>query len=215
MPSEPPSYSSEADLRSDADLFLLLQSGETDLLGILYDRHAALVYGIALKLLGNTTEAEDLTQDIFLILTKKCSYNPQRGTLRTYLAILTRSRAIDRLRSRSRKNKQLQNSLNGNAKVVSNIPLENITQLERSQSVQSALEQLSPQEQEVLNMAYYQGMSQSKIAQQLNIALGTVKSRSRRGLLKLRQTLSDLGGILKLCLVSLPNASRCLFLVIF
>lgn len=192
MSFEPPSHSCGADLpnQTDADLFWQLQHGQTDALSILYDRHAALVYGIAGKLLGNTAEAEDLTQDIFLILTRKCSYDPKRGTLRTYLAILTRSRALDRLRSRTRKQQRLHHqSLNENAKVLSDSPFEEITQSERSQEVQSALEQLSSKEQEVLKMAYYQGLSQSEIANELNIALGTVKSRSRRGLLKLRQAL--------------------------
>lgn len=192
MSFESPNHSSETDIahQTDADLFWQLQNGQTDALSILYDRHAALVYGIAGKLLGNTAEAEDLTQDIFLILTRKCSYDPKRGTLRTYLAILTRSRALDRLRSRTRKQQRLHHqSLNENAKVLSDSPFEEITQSERSQEVQSALEQLSTKEQEVLKMAYYQGLSQSEIANQLNIALGTVKSRSRRGLLKLRQAL--------------------------
>ncbi len=159
----------------------------------MYDRHAPLIYGIALKVLGNIAEAEDLTQDIFLILTRKCSYDPKRGTLRTYLAILTRSRSLDRLRSRTRKRKSLRNQAsNENARVLSNSPINEIAQSERSQEVQSALEQLSTKEKEVLKMAYYQGLSQSEIAKQLNVALGTVKSRSRRGLLKLRQTLLDL-----------------------
>ena len=188
MFSEPPSNT------SDADLFLLLQKGQTNTLAILYDRHAALVYGIALQVLSNRAEAEDLTQDIFLML-NGCSYDPQRGTLRTYLAILTRSRAMDRLRSRTRKQKKLRNRPpNENAKVVSDIPLESMAQLELSRTVQLALEQLSTQEREVLKMAYYDDLSQSEIAKQLNIALGTVKSRSRRGLLKLRQALIDLQG---------------------
>ena len=192
MPSEPPSHDSEVDRVSDADLFLLLQSGQTETLGALYDRHAPLVYGIALKMLGNRAEAEDLTQDIFLILANKGAYNPQRGTLRTYLAILTRSRALDRLRSRSRKRNQLRHqSIAESAKVLSKSPLEDIAQLERSQEVKSALEQLSTKEQEVLTMAYYHGLSQSEIAKQLDLALGTVKSRSRRGLLKLRQALNN------------------------
>ncbi|MGF1588053.1 MAG: sigma-70 family RNA polymerase sigma factor [Pleurocapsa sp.] len=191
MSSEPPSHS----CKTDADLFLLLQNGQTDILAILYDRHAALVYGTALRLLKNTTEAEDLTQDIFLILTKKCSYDPKRGTLRTYLGILTRSRALDRLRSRSRNQKRLHNqSLHESDKVLSESPMVEVSQVERSHEVQQALKQLSTQEQEVLRMAYYQDLSQSEIAKQLNIALGTVKSRSRRGLLKLRQALIKLKG---------------------
>ena len=191
MSFEPHSRSSEA----DADLFLQLQNGQTDVLAILYDRHAALVYGIALQLLKNTSEAEDLTQDIFLILTRECSYDPKRGALRTYLAILTRSRALDRLRTRSRNQKRLrEQSSDENARVVSENPIEDISQLERSHEVRQALHQLSSNEQEILKMAYYQSLSQSEIASRLNIALGTVKSRSRRGLLKLRQALTDLGG---------------------
>ena len=195
MSLEPPSRPSEGDNigRTDADLFGLLQNGQTDLLAVLYDRHASLVYGIALQVLSNTTEAEDLTQDIFLRLTRECSYDPKRGTLRTYLAIFTRSRALDRLRSRTR-NQIRSRSLDENDKLSDESPIDNASQLERSREVQEALQQLSTKEQEVLRMAYYQGLSQSEIAQQLNIALGTVKSRSRRGLLKLRQTLNNSGG---------------------
>ena len=195
MSFEPPSRPSEGDNvgRTDADLFVLLQNGQTDILAVLYDRHAALVYGIALQVLSNTAEAEDLTQDIFLRLTRECSYDPKRGTLRTYLAIFTRSRALDRLRSRTR-NQIRSRSLDENDKLSDESPIDNASQLERSREVQEALQQLSTKEQEVLRMAYYQGLSQSEIAQQLNIALGTVKSRSRRGLLKLRQTLNNSGG---------------------
>ena len=180
--------------KTDAELFLLLQDGQTDALATLYDRHAALVYGISIKLLGNTAEAEDLTQDIFLKLTDNCAYDPQRGTLRTYLAILTRSRAKDRLRTKNRDRARLQKQALTESETTVSPQIEDLAQFERSREVQSALNQLSNPEQEVLRMAYYQGLSQSEIAQQLDIALGTVKSRSRRGLLKLRQTLIDSRG---------------------
>ena len=187
--------SGDNNLKTDADLFSQLQNGQTDILGVLYDRHAGLVYGIALKLLSNTAEAEDLTQDIFLSLTRKSSFDAQRGTLRTYLAILTKSRALDRLRARTRQQQKLRDQAsNENVRVVSEAPMAEITQSERSQEVRSALEQLSTKEREVLEMAYYQGLSQSQIAERLNIALGTVKSRSRRGLLKLRQASTDIRG---------------------
>jgi RNA polymerase sigma-70 factor, ECF subfamily len=196
MSSESSSHPSKSENyhRTDADLFLLLQSGQTDILAIIYDRHAALVYGIALKLLGNTTEAEDLTQDIFITLTRKSSYDPHRGTLRTYLAILTRSRGLDRLRAHTRQQRIRNQAFNENATVADNTPLEEVVRLERSQEVISALEQLSTREQEVLRMAYYQGLSQSEIALRLSTTLGTVKSRTRRGLLKLRQALIDSKG---------------------
>ena len=195
MSSKPTSDRSEDCIQTDADLFLQLQNGQTNVLAILYDRHAGLVYGIALRLLGNTTEAEDLTQDIFLSLTRKCSYDPKRGSLRTYLGILTRSRALDKLRARIRQQQKLRDrALDEDAMVLADAPILNIAQLERSHIVQSALEQLSTKEREVLEMAYYQGLTQSEIAEQLNTALGTIKSRSRRGLLKLRQALGDLEG---------------------
>lgn len=191
MSSESPSnYSEDRHLhQTDADLFIRLQNGETAALGILYDRHGGLVYGIGWQLLGSKPEAEDLTQDIFLSLTKRSSYDPQRGSLRTYLRILTRSRALDRLRSKLRSQKLHRQVANENAKVLSTSPLEEAVQIERSQEILSALEQLSKEEREVLKMAYYQGLSQSEIAKQLNMALGTVKSRTRRGLIKLRQAL--------------------------
>ncbi|MEY2857661.1 MAG: hypothetical protein RLZZ74_1973 [Cyanobacteriota bacterium] len=191
-PELPSRYSEDENFnQTDADLFLRLQNGETDALAILYDRHAALVYGIALHLLTNTSEAEDLTQDVFLILTKKSAYDPQRGSLRTYLSILTRSRALDRLRTHARRQQIRYQAVNEQEQVSSASPIEEAVQLERSQEVLEALEQLSTKEREVLKMAYYQGLSQVEIATRLSTALGTVKSRTRRGLLKLRQALTN------------------------
>jgi RNA polymerase sigma-70 factor, ECF subfamily len=179
-------------LQSDAELIVLLRAGQTDAMGILYGRHAGLVYGVALQVLADAHEAEDLAQDIFLSLMQAGGYDPKRGALRTFLAILTRSRAIDRLRSQTRTQARLRKqALDERAGERLDTPVEAISQIEQSQEVQAALAQLSSSEQEVLKMAYYEGLSQSKIATRLDISLGTVKSRSRRGLLKLRQALSS------------------------
>jgi RNA polymerase sigma-70 factor, ECF subfamily len=194
-PELPSRYSEDENFhQTDADLFLRMQNGETHALAVLYDRHAALVYGIAWRLLANTSEAEDLTQDIFLMLSKKSAYDPQRGSLRTYLSILTRSRALDRLRTRTRRRQVSYQVVNEQEQVSSGNPIEEALQLERSQEVLEALEQLSTEEREVLQMAYYQGLSQTEIATRLSTALGTVKSRTRRGLLKLRQALTNSRG---------------------
>lgn len=178
--------------QTDAELFLALKAGQTDALGILYNRHAELVFGLAMRTLGNPQEAEDLTQDVFLTLAKGCSYDPRRGSLRTFLAILTRSRSIDRMRSR---NVALENlgrwRPSSSEALSSNAPMEHVSQGEQSQEVQAALAQLSNDEQQVLRMAYYDGLTQSAIAERLEIPLGTVKARARRGLLKLRHTLAD------------------------
>ncbi len=176
---------------TDAELFLAVKAGQTTALGELYDRHANLVYGSALKVLNRPQEAEDLTQDIFLNLTK-ASYDPKRGSLRTFLAILTRSRAIDRLRSRTVATQALERSQPARTEeIAANPPLDYAHQYEQSQEVQAALAQLSAEQQQVLQMAYYDGLSQSQIAEFLKIPLGTVKARARRGLLKLRQTLTN------------------------
>lgn len=86
---------------TDIELFHALKAGQSSALGVLYDRYGSLVYGLALRVLKNSQEAEDLTQEIFLNLWHKGNYNPVRGSLSSYLTILTRSRAIDKLRSRS------------------------------------------------------------------------------------------------------------------
>ena len=192
MPSEPsgnlvPSLQHQ----TDAELVLALRTGQKAALGILYDRHAGLVYGLALKALGNAPEAEDLTQDIFLTLAKGSAYDPARGTLRTFLAILTRSRSLDRLRSR-RSTQQVMTRWQEREQSAppTNIPLEQAFQSEQSQEVQAALAQLAADEQQILKLAYYDGLSQSQIAQQLELPLGTVKTKARRGLLKLRQSLT-------------------------
>lgn len=193
MPLEQPGDASPVlTNQTDAELYLGLKTGQSNALGVLYDRHAGLVYGIAFNLLSNAQEAEDLTQDIFLALARGCSYDPKRGTLRTFLAILTRSRALDRIRSRDAAHRMLERSQpNPSEEVAANLPLEWVSQNEQSQEMQAALAQLSEEQQQILRMSYYDGLSQAEIARRLGIPLGTVKARARRGLLKLRQTLSD------------------------
>jgi RNA polymerase sigma-70 factor (ECF subfamily) len=187
LPDQKMSLSSQ----TDAALFQALKAGQTDSLTLLYDRHAALVYGIALQILGNPQEAEDLTQDIFMTLVRGCAYDPKRGSLRTFLAILTRSRAIDRFRSRRRALKFLHHFPFDRHETTSNSPLEFVFQAEQSQAVRTALAQLSESQQQILKLAYYQGLSHSEIAKRLKLPLGTVKARARRGLLQLRQAITN------------------------
>ncbi|WP_052050853.1 sigma-70 family RNA polymerase sigma factor [Leptolyngbya sp. KIOST-1] len=185
--------STDASLLSDADLWLGLKAGHTGALGPLYDRHGGLVYGVALKVLGNAEEAEDLTQDIFIKLTQSTAYDPQRGSFRTYLAILTRSRAIDRLRSRQAARDSIAR-LGASPIPQVPTPTEALTQSESTEEIRAALAQLSTSQQQILRLAYYEGLTQATIAEQLDTPLGTVKTHSRRGLLKLRQILQERWG---------------------
>ncbi len=192
MPSEQPTNSDKfLSVQTDIELYLALKSGSDNAFGIIYDRHAGLVYGIALKILGNAQEAEDLTQDVFISVARSSAYEPTRGSLRTFLAILTRSRAIDRMRSRNSKRKVLGQWQDNQQQTFTEAPFEQVSRSEQSQEVTNAISQLSDSQQQILQMAYYDGLSQSEIARQLQVPLGTVKARARRGLLKLRQALAD------------------------
>ena len=169
-------------------LWLALVQGDRQAMAQIYDRHGGLVYGIALKVLGSPQEAEDLTQDIFLKLAET-GYDPQRGSLRTYLAMLTRSRAIDRVRSRHTAQRAGQRLQRRQPTGATPTPISEALQQEQDQQVRAALAQLSDSQQQILKMAYYDGMTQAKIAERLDKPLGTVKTQARRGLLRLRQIL--------------------------
>lgn len=180
---------------TDTDLLRWLKAGHTQALTILYQRYARLVYTIAVRILDNTQEAEDLTQEIFVTFWQKETYDPKRGSLSSYLGIMARSRALDKKRSKGSYHRFLeryQTDLSGFSTAHQGNQLDQISMIERSATVQKALQDLPQEQRQVLEMAYYQGLSQSDIAQQLMLPLGTVKTRSRQGLLKLRRLL---GGI--------------------
>lgn len=180
-------------LQTDAELLSLLKAGRSFALRVLYDRYASLVYSLALKILGNPQEAEDLTQEIFLILLQRNTYNSQRGSLSSFITIMTRSRAIDKLRERHTSVKFLQRWCQTmNVETFSSTPVEQAVLKERSQLVRNALQLLSEDQRQVLHMAYYEGLTQSEISQRLHVPLGTIKTRARQGLLKLRQGLQDM-----------------------
>ncbi|MGP1374893.1 MAG: sigma-70 family RNA polymerase sigma factor [Almyronema sp.] len=175
---------------SDLELFQAMRAAQVEALQLLYDRYADLVYSLALKMLGDREEAEDLTQEIFLAIWHRDLYQPSRGSLGHFLVMLTRSRSLDRLRSRHSRAgfvQRWQHSLS--RETVEPHPLEQLSQQERAQHIRSALQHLSAAERQVLEIAYYEGLSQSEIAKRLQMPLGTVKTRSRQGLRKLRQLL--------------------------
>lgn len=184
-----PSAIKSTHLSSDLDLLIALGNGQVNALGSLYDRYSRLVYGLAYKILGNSEEAEDITQEVFLTLWRRNAYNPSRGSLSSFLTTMTRSRSIDKLRSRGTKLRFIQRwqGMVKNEAVAT--PLDRAAIGERSQLVRDAMSQLPESERLILEIAYYEGLSQSEIAKRLDIPLGTVKTRSRQGLLKLRQTL--------------------------
>ncbi len=180
----------DSNSESDHDLVARLWSGQTEALAILYDRYAQMVYTLALRMLSNPAEAEDLTQEVFVNFWQRRQYDPARGSVGSFLATYTRSRALDKLRVSGGRVAILQRfqrlSLASSSTLT---PLDHATRSEQQQQLRAALDQLPATEREVLEIAYFEGLSQSQIAEKLGIPLGTVKSRSRQGLLRLRDLL--------------------------
>ncbi|MEM6253838.1 MAG: sigma-70 family RNA polymerase sigma factor [Cyanobacteria bacterium P01_D01_bin.156] len=177
---------------ADGAVVARLWEGDVSALGILYDRYGNLVYGVALKGLRRVTEAEDLTQEIFLSLMRTRSYNPRRGSLAGYLTTLTRSRVIDRLRAQSTQHKYLKRWQQRQSTLDEITPMKHVTQQEHRTLVRQALTTLKTQQRQVLELSYYEGQSQRDIAANLGVPLGTVKSWARRGLVQLRKQLDVL-----------------------
>jgi RNA polymerase sigma-70 factor (ECF subfamily) len=177
--------------QTDAEL---VQAGDRKSLAELYDRYASLIYTLALKLLNDPRYAEDLTQEVFLSLWRRNNYDPTRGSLSSYLTMLTRSRGIDRLRQRSTHRKTRDRWFRDLPSPPLPTPFDCASLAERRECVRRALKGLSTNQRRVLEMAYYEGRSQTEIAERLNVPLGTVKSWARRGLLNLRDALTEIMG---------------------
>jgi RNA polymerase sigma-70 factor, ECF subfamily len=177
---------------TDAELIQSLRAGEQLPLRLLYDRYSGLVYTVALRILGRSEEAEDLTQDVFLTFWKDGKFNPDRAALSTYLGLLTRSRALHRLAQRASRRRSLTylQQIEPQASKAPT-PLELASLAEQRQQVRAALAQLSQNQRQVLTLSYYQDLSHSVISQRLNLPLGTVKTNARQGLLKLRKILGE------------------------
>jgi RNA polymerase sigma-70 factor, ECF subfamily len=178
---------------SDLQVLMALRQGDTNALGIIYDRYGTAVYRLALKILANPTEAEDLTQEVFLAFWRGVEkYDVDRGTLIVFLLTITRSRALNRIKQQGSQ-QNLQQRVGTYLPIAHRNPgLDAVTLIELQERMNSALQELPDNQKQVLEMGYYQGKSQSEIAQELDLPLGTVKTRSRQGLLKLRQFLRDL-----------------------
>lgn len=149
----------------------------------LYDRYSSVVYAVALRVLGDTGSAEDVLQEVFLQLWRNPSaFDAARGSLGSWLAVITRNRAIDSLRKR-RPETDIEDV------VLSVSPdLAGEAELARaSQKVRGVMGAMTPVQRSALEMAYWEGMSHSEIANKTGEPLGTVKTRIRAGLMMLRK----------------------------
>lgn len=153
----------------------------------LYDRYASNVYGLALRILGDTMLAEEITQDTFLKLWSRArQYDSERGSLMVWLLTITRRTALDRLRLEARR--PITSDALEPDEAWHEIPdTSTITDEQRWRSMHFAVESLQTEQRQVIEMAFYHGLSQSEIAETLNWPLGTVKTRMRAGVEHLRR----------------------------
>lgn len=199
-PSErPQSYSSENGSNAD-DVALMRRMVEADetALGALYDRWVRSLYSLVLHLLKDPDEAEDVVEETFWQAWRKAgSYEPSRGAVSTWLLTIGRRKALDRLRARKRSREDLIGEDRSFADLPSSDPDPSIDTegAELRENVRRALNDLPAEQREVLELGYFNGLSQSEIADVTGQPLGTVKTRMRLAMQKLREPLSMHRGV--------------------
>jgi len=178
----------------DPTLLARIVKGDQQAFSQLYDHTSTLLYTLALRILGSREEADELLQDVYLEVWRKVSrYDAGRGTPVAWLITLTRSRAIDRLRARAARGQQAMTSLDQNAATQVRdsgpSPFETQADQELRLAIGTAITSLPSAQQQAIELAYYEGLSHMEIAARLNQPLGTVKTRIKLGMSKLRETL--------------------------
>ena len=181
----------------DAALIERIRGGERAAFIVFYDRYSPLLFSVAARVLGERKEAEDVLQEVMLVIWNKSGdYDPQLGTLSSWAVAVTRNKALDRLRARTRRQRLIEEAaiLAGDSDATSYPSANEIVHgRERAELLRDALKELPADQRMAIELAFFTGLSQSDIAERLQQPLGTVKARIRRGMLRLRE---QLGGAL-------------------
>lgn len=184
---------------SDADLVAQVAEGNQLAISELYDRYNGLLLALARRVLNDTSTAEDILQEVFVQVWNQAErYDRSRSSVSTWLVLITRSRAIDRLRSRQVKNRTVE-TLKQEKPSLHTSPegRANVLHDQRRRRLKQELSQLPPEQRHVLELAFFSGMTQSEIANTTGIPLGTVKTRTLLAMRKLRKALQeDIGDLL-------------------
>lgn len=187
----PPNRDSHATSPETVLIHQIAQQNQTAL-SQLYDRYARLIYSIAYRSLGSAEESEELVMDVFAQVWRTADrYDASKARVDTWLLMMTRSRICDRLRRRQRWGKVTDALMVFEAPIekTSPAPDADLELAERRTTVITALASLPPEQRQVIELAYYSGLSHREIAEQTGLAIGTVKTRIRLGLEKLRSAL--------------------------
>ena len=157
----------------------------------LFELHSPVTLGLLNRILGRRMEAEEVLQEVFLQVWMQADrYEADRSTPRGWILMLARSRALDRLRRRDASRRREEMAGEEQDEAVAPLGTERLEGLERRRKVTSALEALSPDQRRCIELAFFEGLTHTQIAERLAAPLGTVKSRILLGMNKLRQTLS-------------------------
>ena len=176
----------------DVEVIREAARGEVQALAALYDRYASLLLTLARRMLGDGHGAEDLVQDVFMEVWRRAdAYDPARGSVRTWIMVRLRSRALDRLRSATTRREVASDDVAAQRAAPE---VEDPALSPDRRSVRAALETLPEEQKLVLELAYFQGLSMSEIAEQIGTPIGTVKSRTAAALAKLRAAMNAKGG---------------------
>jgi RNA polymerase sigma-70 factor, ECF subfamily len=176
---------------SDIDLLHAVARRDETALAALYDRYRLILFGLLVRILNSREEAEDVLQEVFLQVWRRAAdFDEQRGRPFTWLVTLTRSRAIDRLRVLAARQRLADSAAQETTDEASDAVADTL-HAEQREIVARALASLPEEQRRTLKLAYFEGLTQSEIATQLGTPLGTVKTRMRAGMMKLRELLGE------------------------
>ncbi|MBK7978017.1 MAG: sigma-70 family RNA polymerase sigma factor [Deltaproteobacteria bacterium] len=164
-----------------------MAKGDAEAFDALYDRHASVVFPLLLRIVRTSADAEEVLQETWLQAWRSAaSYDAGRGTVLAWLLNMARSRALDRYRAVSSR-RRAETRAEAEPVAASIDPVDLSLGAERARRVRDALTKLKPRQREVLEIAYFEGLSQTEIATRLGVPLGTVKTWMRQGTLALRE----------------------------
>ena len=174
---------------ADIDVVQRLAAGDRDAVAELYDRHAARIMGLAIRIVRNSSDAEDVVQEVFSQAWRTApNYQPARGPVAGWLLMMARTRAIDRLRSRqARRDAADGPDLDGLPAAVTPVS-EQLIASQQAARVREAMTTLPVEQRTALELAYFEGLTQTEIAERTQTPLGTVKTRIRTALSSLRRS---------------------------
>ncbi|HSS19853.1 MAG TPA: sigma-70 family RNA polymerase sigma factor [Pyrinomonadaceae bacterium] len=174
---------------SDVELLHAVAGGDEAALARLYDAYRVILFGLLVRILNSREEAEDVLQDVFIQVWRRAKdFDEKRGRPFTWLVTLARSRAIDRIRQLGARQRLVTGAAQEQTEVVSDA-LSDTLRTAKQETVQRALSELPDEQRNTLMLAYFDGLTQSEIAEKLKTPLGTVKTRMRSGMQKLRALL--------------------------